>query len=137
MVIVQIIMVPLCISHLSTTGVLNHSTLQPSNPDRASIRPIRTNPNKAREQPVRTGPVAWLSGIQVAEGEVRHGSRQDRRGPHFTGHTIPDPPPPPPPPLKAEWQGRSGIHLSTIDQGELISTLQELHVQFRTPLPHR
>jgi hypothetical protein len=65
-----------------------------TNPDRANVRPIGTNPNRAREQPMRTGPVAWLSGIQVAEGEVLHGSRQDRRGPHFTCHAIPDPPPP-------------------------------------------
>jgi hypothetical protein len=95
MVIVQIIAVPLCISRLGATGVLNRSTLQPPNPDRASVRPIGTNPNRAREQPMRTGPVAWLSGVQVAEGEMRHGSQQDRRGPHFTRHTIPDPPPPP------------------------------------------
>jgi hypothetical protein len=42
---------------------------------------------------------------------------------------------PPPPPLKAEWQGGSGIHLSVVDQGELISTVRELHVRFRTPPP--
>jgi hypothetical protein len=60
---------------------------------------------------------------------MRHGSRQGRRGPHFTRHTILDPPPP----LKAEWQGGSGIPLSAIDRDELISTVQELHVQFRTP----
>jgi hypothetical protein len=114
----------------------NRSTLQPSNPDRASDRPIgtnrvRTNPNRGREQPMRTGPVARLSGIQVAERETRHGSRHDRRGPHFTRHTIPDPPPP----LKAEWQGGSGIHLSVVDHDELISTVRELRVQFRTPPP--
>jgi hypothetical protein len=132
MIIVQIIVVPLCISHLGATGVLNRSTLQSSNPDRANVRPIGMNPNRAREQPMRTGPVAWLSGIQVAEGEVLHGSRQDRRGPHFTRHAILDPPPPL---LKVEWQGGSGIHLSTIDQGEFISTVRELHVRFRTPPP--
>jgi hypothetical protein len=81
------------------------STLQPPNPDRASdwpigtnpykVRkwPLGTNPNRGREQPMRTGPVALLSGLQVAEGKLRHGSRHDRRGPHFTRHTIPDPPP--------------------------------------------
>jgi hypothetical protein len=125
-------MVPLCISRLGATVMSNRSTLQPSNPDRASEWPMGTNPNRAREQPMRTGPVARLSGVQVAEGEMRHGSRQDRRGPHFTHHTIPDPPPPPPQ-LTAEWQGGSGIHLSTVDQGELISTVRELHVRFRTP----
>jgi hypothetical protein len=109
----------------------NHSTLQPSNPDRASEWPMGTDPNRAREPPMRTGPVARLSGVQVAERETRHGSRRDRRGPHFTHHTIPDPPPP----LKAEWQGGSGIQLSTVDQGEIISTVRELRVQFRTPPP--
>jgi hypothetical protein len=123
----------------------NRLTLQPPNPDRASDRPmgtnpyrvskwpIGTNPNRGREQPMRTGPVARLSGIQVAERETRHGSRHDRRGaplhmPHYSR-------PPPPPPLKAEWQGGSGIHLSVVDPGELISTIRELHVQFRTPPP--
>jgi hypothetical protein len=48
----------------------------------------------------------------------------------------PPPPPPPPPPLKAEWQGGSGIRLSTVDQGELIPTIQELRVRFWTPPPH-
>jgi hypothetical protein len=121
-----------CISRLGATVVSNRSTLQPPNPDRASDRPIGMNPNRAREQPMRTGPVARLSGVQVAEGEVRHGSRQDRRGPHFTRHTIPDPPPPP---LKAEWQGGSGIHLSVVDHDELISTVRELRVQFGPPPP--
>jgi hypothetical protein len=79
---------------------------------------------------MRIGPVAWLSGIQVVEGEVRHGSQQDRRGSHFTCHTIPDPTP-----LKAEWKGGSRIHLSTVDQGELISTIRELHIRFHTPPP--
>jgi hypothetical protein len=69
MVIVQIIMVPLCISRLGATRVLNRSTLQSSNPDRDSVWPIGTNPNRAREQPMKMGPVAWLSGVQVAEGE--------------------------------------------------------------------
>jgi hypothetical protein len=78
------------------------SALQPSNPDGASNRPIGMNPYRVRNWPIGTGPVTQLSGIQVVEGEVRHGSRQDRRGPHFTCHTIPDPPP-----LKAEWQGGS------------------------------
>jgi hypothetical protein len=78
---------------------------------------------------MRTGPVARLSGIQVAKGETRHGSRQDRRVPHFTRHTIPDPPPP----LKAEWQRGSGIPLSVVDCDELISTIRELRVQFWTP----
>jgi hypothetical protein len=49
MVIVQIITVPLCISRLGATGVLNRLTLQPPNPDRASVRPIGVNPNRARE----------------------------------------------------------------------------------------
>jgi hypothetical protein len=44
---------------------------------------------------MRAGPVTRLSGIQVAEREMRHGSRHDRRGPHFTRHTILKPPPPP------------------------------------------
>jgi hypothetical protein len=41
----------------------------------------------------------------------------------------------PPPPLKAEWQGGSRIHLSTVDHDELISTVRELCVQFRNPPP--
>jgi hypothetical protein len=63
-------MVPLCISCLGATVMSNRSTLQPSNPDRASEWPMGTNPNRAREQPMRTGPVARLSGVQVAEGEM-------------------------------------------------------------------
>jgi hypothetical protein len=134
---------PICISRLSATLMSNHSTLQPSNPDRASDRPmgsnpyrvskwpIGTNPNRTREQPMRNGPVARLSGIQVEERETRHGSRHDRRGPtsHATLFRTP------PPPLKAEWQGGSGICLSVVDHDELISTVQELRVQFRTPPP--
>jgi hypothetical protein len=50
-------------------------------------------------------------------------------GSHFTCHTIPDPP------LKEEWQGGFGIRLRTVNQGELILTVQELCVQFRTPPP--
>jgi hypothetical protein len=136
--------VPICISRLGATVMSNRSTLQPSNPDRASDRPMGTNPyrvskwpigtnlNRGREPPVRTGPVARLSGIQVEKRETRHGSRHDRRGaplhtPHYSG--------PPPPPLKAEWQGGSGIHLSVVDHDELISTVRELRVQFRTPPP--
>jgi hypothetical protein len=46
--------------------------------------------------------------------------------PHYSGQ---------PPPLKAEWKGGSGIHLSTVDQGELISTIQEFHVRFQIPPP--
>jgi hypothetical protein len=83
---------------------------------------------------IRNGPVARLSGVQVARGETRHGGRRDRRRvplhtPHHSG------PPPPPPPLKAEWQGGSGIRLNVVDQGELILTVPELHVRFRTPPP--
>jgi hypothetical protein len=111
--------------------MLNHSTLQPLNPDRASEWPKETEPNRAREPPMRTGPVVRLSAVQVAERETRHGSQHERRGPHCTQHTIPDPPPP----LKAEWQGGSRIQLSTIDQGEIILTIRELHVQFWTPPP--
>jgi hypothetical protein len=130
MIIVKIIAVPLCISCLGATGVSNHSTLQSSNLDRASDWPIEMNPYRVSKQPMRTGPIAWLSGIQVVEGEMRHGSRQDRRGvplktPHYSR----------PPPLKVEWQGGSRIHLSIVDQGELISTIRELHVQFWTPPP--
>jgi hypothetical protein len=130
MITVQIIVVPLCISFLDATVMSNRSTLQPSNPGKASEWPMGTNPNKAREQPIKVGPVAWLSGVQVAEGEMRHDSRQDRRGPHFTHHTISDPPPPQ---LTTGQQGGSRIHLSTVDQGELISTVRELHVRFQTP----
>jgi hypothetical protein len=96
MIIVQIIAVPLCISCLGATGVSNRSTLQPPNPDRASDLPIGMNPNRAREQPMRTGPVARLSGVQVAEGEMRHGSRQDRRGGPTSHATLFQTPPPPP-----------------------------------------
>jgi hypothetical protein len=110
-------------------------TWQPPNPDRASDRPMGTNPYRVSKWPIGTNlnrargtanekrPRCVLSGIQVAERETRHGSRHDRRGPHFTRHTIPDPPPPP---LKAEWQGGSGIHLSVVDHDELISTVREL-----------
>jgi hypothetical protein len=49
--------------------------------------------------------------------------------PHYSGTT------PPPPPLKVEWQGGSRIHLSVVDHDELISTIREFHVQFRTPPP--
>jgi hypothetical protein len=48
---------------------------------------------------------------------------------NFTCHTILDPP------LKVKWQGGSGIYLSTVNQGELILTVQELRVQFQTPPP--
>jgi hypothetical protein len=80
---------------------------------------------------MRNGPVARLSGTQVAERETRHGGRHDRRGPtsHATLFWTP------PPPLKAEWQGGSRIHLRAVDHDELISTVRELRVQFRTPPP--
>jgi hypothetical protein len=124
-------MAPLGISRLGTTRMSNRSILLPLIPDRAREWPMGTEPHRARELPMRNGPVARLSGIQVAERETRHGSRHDRRGgalhtPHYSGT-------PPPPPLKAEWQGGFGIHLSVVDQGELISTVRELHVRFRTP----
>jgi hypothetical protein len=80
---------------------------------------------------MRTGPVAWLSGIQVEKRETRHGSQHDRRGAHFTRHAIPDPPLP----LKEEWQGGSRIFLSIVDHDDLISTIQELCVQFWMPPP--
>jgi hypothetical protein len=85
--------------------MFKQSTLQPPNPDRASDWttgtipykvskwPLGTNPNRGREQPMRTDPIALLSGLQVAEGKIQHGSRHDRRGPHFTHHTILEPPP--------------------------------------------
>jgi hypothetical protein len=73
--------------------------------------------------------VKWSTG---GRGEMRHGRQQDRRGPHFTRHTILDTPPP----LNVEWKEGSGIHLSTVDQGELISTIRELHIRFWTPPPH-
>jgi hypothetical protein len=62
------------------------------------------------------------------ERETRHGGRHDKEGSHFTRLTIPDPPP-----LKVEWQGGSGIRLSVVDHVDLISTVRELRVQFRTP----
>jgi hypothetical protein len=136
--------VPICISHLSATIMSNRSTLQPSNPDKASDRPMGMNPyrvskwpigtnlNRGREPLVRISPIMWLSGIQVEKRETRHGSRHDRRGaplhpPHYSGN--------PPPPLKEEWQGGSRIHFRAIDHDELISTIRELRVQFQTPPP--
>jgi hypothetical protein len=99
MVIVQIIMVPLCISCLGATRMLNRSTLQPSNPDRASVWPIGMNPNRAREQPMRTGLAARLSGVQVAEGECNMVINRIGGGPisHATLFWTT-----PPPPLKVE-----------------------------------
>jgi hypothetical protein len=117
-------------SNLPTPN-LERASDQPmeANPYRASKWPIGTHPNRGREPPMRTSPFVRLSGIHVAERETRHGSRHDRRGGgHFTRHTIPDPPP-----LKAEWQGGSGILLSTVDHDELISTIRELRIQFQTP----
>jgi hypothetical protein len=92
--------------------------------------PIGINLNRGREQQMRNArcAVRWHTG---GKRETRHGGRHDREGPHFTRHTIPDPPHP----LKAEWQGGSGISLSAIDHDDLISTVRELRVQFRTPLP--
>jgi hypothetical protein len=86
------------ISRLGAMVMSNRSALQPPNPDRA------------REQPMRTGPVGWLSGVQVAEGKVRHDSRQDRRGPHFTPHYSG------PPPIKGRmarglWNASSAVDL--------------------------
>ena len=90
--------VPICISHLDATVMSKRSTLQPPNPDRASEQPMGTNPyrvikwpigtnlNRGRESPVGNGPVAWLGGTQVAEREMRHGGRHDRRGP--TSHAT-------------------------------------------------
>jgi hypothetical protein len=109
----------------------NRSTLQPLNPDKASDWPIGTNPNRVSEWPIGTGPVPRLSGVQVAIGKRDTVSDVTGDGSHFTRHTIPDPPPQ----LKAEWQGGSGIRLSTVDQGELILIVQELHVRFWTPPP--
>jgi hypothetical protein len=130
-------MVPLCIPRLDSTGVSDRSTLQLSNPDRASDRPIGMNPNRARGQPMRTSPVAQLSGIQVAKRETQHGSRHDKREAHFTRHPILDPrPPPPPTSLKEEWKGGSVIYLSVVDHDDLISTVQELRVQIWTPPPY-
>jgi hypothetical protein len=106
-------------SRLGATVMSNHLTLQPPNPDRA------------REQTMRTGPIARLSGVQVAEGKVRHDSRQDRRRPHFMPHYSG----PPHSPLKAEWQGGSRIHLSVVDHDGLILTVRELRIQFQTPPP--
>jgi hypothetical protein len=63
-----------CILCLDATVMLNRSALQPLNPDRASDRPIGINPYRVNHWPIGTGPVTQLSGIQVAEGEVRHGS---------------------------------------------------------------
>jgi hypothetical protein len=134
-----------CISCLDATVMSNRSTLQPPNPDRASDRPIGTNPsrvrnwpigtnpNRAREQPMRTGPVAQLSGVQVTEGKCDMVVNRKGGGPisHATLFWTP-------PPLKAKWQGGSGIHLSIVDHGELISTVRELHLRFRSPPPpHR
>jgi hypothetical protein len=59
-----------CISCLSTTVMLNRSALQPPNPNRASDQPIGMNPYRVSNWPIGIGPVAQLSGIQVAEGEV-------------------------------------------------------------------
>jgi hypothetical protein len=80
----------------------------------------------------RNGPCRAIEWSTGGNREARHGGRRDRRRvplhtPHHSG--------PPPPPLKAEWQGGSGIRLSTVDQGELIPTVQELRVRFRTPPP--
>jgi hypothetical protein len=84
--------VPICISCLDATVMSKRSTLQSLKLDRASYRPMGTNPykvskwpigtslNRGRELPVTTGPVAWLSGIQVAKRETRHGSRHENRG---------------------------------------------------------
>jgi hypothetical protein len=93
MVIVQIITVPLCISPLSATEVLNRSTLQPPKPDRASIRPIGTNPNRAREQPMRTGPIAWLSVVHVAKGECDKVVNRIGEGPISHATLFRTPPP--------------------------------------------
>jgi hypothetical protein len=127
---VQINAVPLCFSRLDATVMSNHSTLQPLNPDKASDRPIGTNPYRVSKWPMRTCPIAWLSGVQVAKGKCGTIDNRTRGGPisHATLFRMP-------PPLKVEWQEGSGIHLSTIDQGELISTIRELHVRFRTPPP--
>jgi hypothetical protein len=70
--------------------------------------------SRASEWPMRTGLVVRLSGVQVVEGEMRHGSRHDRRGPHFTHHTIL-----PPPPIKGIMARGSGMkpQASTVDLG--------------------
>jgi hypothetical protein len=125
-------MAPLGISRLGATGMSNHSTLQPSNPDRASEWPMGTDPNRAREPPMRTGPVARLSGVQVAERECDTVVNMTGGGP--TSHTTLFRTPPPPP-IKGRMARGSRIQLSTVDQGEIISTVRELHVQFRTPPP--
>jgi hypothetical protein len=48
--------------------------------------------------------------------------------PHYSG-------PPPPPPIKGRMERGVRIHLSVVDHDELISTVRELRVQFRTPPP--
>jgi hypothetical protein len=73
----------------------NRSTLQLSNPDKASDWPIGTNPNRVSEWPKGTGPVARLSGVQVAIGKHDMVGDVTGDGSHFTHHTIPYPPPPP------------------------------------------
>jgi hypothetical protein len=57
-----------------------------TNPYRVSKWPIGTNLNRGREPPVGNGPIAWLGGTQVAEREMQHGGRHDRRGP--TSHAT-------------------------------------------------
>jgi hypothetical protein len=89
-------MAPLNNSRLGATEMSNRSTLQPSNPDKASDWPIGTNPNRVSEWPIGTGPVARLSGVQVAIGKHDTVGDVTGDGSHFTRHTIPDPPPPPP-----------------------------------------
>jgi hypothetical protein len=136
--------VPIWISCLGATVLSKRSTLQPPNPDRASDRPMRLNPyrfsnwpigtnlNRSREPPMRTSPVARLGVIQVARGKRDTVVVMTGRGPTSHATLFRDPPPPP---LKAEWQGGSGIRLSVVDHDDLISTVRELRVQFRTPPP--
>jgi hypothetical protein len=112
------------ISCLGAIVMSNRLTLQPPNPDRASDRSIGTNPYRVSKWPMRTGPVAWVSGVQVAEGNCDTVVNKTGGGPisHATLFQTP------PPSLKAEWPGGSGIHLSTVDHGELISIVRELHI---------
>jgi hypothetical protein len=49
------------------------------------------------------------------------------------GSCAPDSRPPPPLCLKVERQGGSGISLSAVDLGALISAVEEVHPRFRTP----
>jgi hypothetical protein len=116
------------ISRFGATVISTRSTLQPSKPARANVRPIGMDSHGVsgwpiginligvENPPMGTSPVARLGVIQVARG--KHDTVVVMTGgaplhtPHYSG------PPPPPPSLKVEWQGGSGIHWEAVDHDE-------------------